>query len=319
MSKPRYQASDTVTLMLSLVPYLREHSPVSVDDVAKHFGVERRHVKNAIDLLVMTGVPDRNGDVYAGEMFDIDFDLYDEGAGEISLTHSVVLDGTPKLSALEAAAVLASLNTMLAAAAPASETHARLLTLINKVKSGSSINQAAVNVVPVIAPSSISSAVTAIEKDLQMDITYQGPDGKLQPRTIDPLQVSYIGQSWFLRAWCHLRSAQRTFRGDRIIVANLREDPRCPDHVAVEVADSLFAESDSDIIATVKLPHWVMPQIAGYGPQVLEILDDQVIVSIRFATVSSALRLVARQPGKITVISPNSLRHEVANWASTAG
>lgn len=318
MSRPRHQASDTVTLMLSLVPFLQENSPISVDETAKHFKEDRRRVVEAINLLVMTGVPDREGNIYSGEMFDIDFDLYDDGAGEISLTNSVVLDGTPRLSSLEAASILVSLNTMLAATPKDSTQHRRIADIILKVKSGSTSTSTPLSVLPVTAPPAISTAVRAIDENRQLAVTYQNASGLTQERILDPLQVTYVGQSWFLRAWCHLRNEQRTFRGDRMISAETLTSQRCVEHANVAIIDQLFTESDSDIVAHVRVPTWVLPQIAEYAPQIIELHGDVIDIMIRLASVSSGIALVSRHPGLITVVEPLSLTREIANWAQRA-
>lgn len=318
MSKPRHQASDTVTLMLSLVPFLHENSPISVDDTAAHFGEDRRRVVEAVNLLVMTGVPDRDGNIYAGEMFDIDFDLYADGAGEIALTNSVVLDGTPKLSSLEAASILVSLKTMLAAATKGSARHQQIRHLIDKVKSGSASTTAPLTVLPVTAPETISTAVRAIDENFQLHVVYQNANGVTQERLLDPLQVTYVGQSWFLRAWCHLRNEQRTFRGDRMISAEVSSTQRCDKHTKVEISDELFTESASDIVALMRVPTWVLPRIAEYGPQIVELNGEVIDITIRLASVSSGIALVARHPGLVTVLEPASLAREIANWAHRA-
>lgn len=318
MGKPRHQASDTVTLMLSLVPFLQEHSPISVDETAQHFREDRHRIVEAVNLLVMTGVPDREGNIYSGEMFDIDFDLYADGAGEISLTNSVVLDGTPKLSALEAASILVSLNTMLAAAAEDSPKQRQIADLILKVKSGAASTSTPLSVLPVTAPASISTAVRAIDENRQLLVNYKNADGLTHERLLDPLQVTYVGQSWFLRAWCHLRDEQRTFRGDRMISTEIKPTPRCSEHTTVAITDELFTESDSDIVAQVRVPTWILPQIAEYAPQIVELKGDAVDVTVRLASVSSGIALVARHPGLITVIEPLSLVREIANWAERA-
>lgn len=318
MSKPRHQASDTVTLMLSLVPFLQKHSPISVDETAQHFREDRHRVVEAVNLLVMTGVPDREGNIYSGEMFDIDFDLYDDGAGEISLTNSVVLDGTPKLSSLEAASILVSLNTMLAASPESSAKHGQIRNLIHKVRSGSVSTSTPLSVVPVTAPEAISIAVRAIDENRQLAVTYQNAAGLTQGRLLDPLQVTYVGQSWFLRAWCHLRNEQRTFRGDRILSAEIETTPRCNEHTNVAIVDELFTESDSDIVAQVRVPTWVLPRIAEYGPQIVELNGNLIDITIRLASVSSGIALVSRLPGLIEVIEPLSLVREIAQWAQRA-
>ena len=53
----RLEASDRVTLLMSFVPYLLEHGPVSVDDLAQHFDITTTQVEELVQLLAMSGIP----------------------------------------------------------------------------------------------------------------------------------------------------------------------------------------------------------------------------------------------------------------------
>jgi predicted DNA-binding transcriptional regulator YafY len=61
----------------------------------------------------------------------------------------------------------------------------------------------------------------AIRRDMNLEILYLKPDDKKSRRTIQPLAIEdmeYKGKLFEgLRAYCHLRNTNRTFRIDRIL------------------------------------------------------------------------------------------------------
>jgi len=58
------------------------------------------------------------------------------------------------------------------------------------------------------------------ETGAQYRISYQSESGRITERTIDIIRTSYsYGGTGYLRAFCHLRNEERTFRTDRVIRA----------------------------------------------------------------------------------------------------
>lgn len=315
MAKPRSQASDTVTLLLSLVPYLLASSPVSVAEAAKNFGVSEQTIRDAVTGLTTLGVPDKAGDVYGDHMFDIDWDLLDDH-NEVYLTHAVGIEGTPRFSAREAATLTAGL-TLIKSVVDASEAPA-VQTLIEKIARGTSSRPAGITVAPAKAPSSLEIVREAISKGMHISFDYRSTGGELSHRLIDPIVVEAILGTWYVRGYCHLREALRTFRADRLV--NLAIDPTPKDtELSMDDLDELqFTPSDSDMIATLKLPRWALPAIVDFGPREISSKADDITVEVNFASAESVFRAISRRPGAITVIGPETLRKQVASWATNA-
>jgi len=314
VSKPRQQASDAVTLLLSLVPFLEQNSPISVAETAAHFQTDDRAIRQAVDLLVTTGVPDMHGHIWTGDMFDIDFDLYDDGRGEIALRNSVGLHAAPRLSAAEAAAVAAGLSTLIAAASQ--NEIDELTALQKKISQGSADPVSPFSVRPTIAPASVKLAAESISTDKKLSFTYRSLHNEVSQRVVDALRVDYRVNQWFVRAWCHDREAVRTFRADRIANPQLIDEPRCSDHLHAAVSDELFVESSADILATVRYPLWASLRIAAFAPTITDLSDDFVTATVRFGTVDNAIRCAARNAGLLEIVAPESLRDAVRQWAT---
>jgi proteasome accessory factor C len=314
-AKPRMQASDTVTLLLSLVPYLIEASPVSISEAAQNFGVSEKIIRDAVTGLTTLGVADTSGIPLHGEMFDIDWDEFLD-RDTIYLTHTVGIEGTPRLSAREAATLVAGLSLIEDAV---NESNRALVSgLRQKVALGSSTRVADIAIVPSRAPKNLDVIREAIESKQHVRFNYRGAGQTTQERFIDPLRIETVSGTWYVRGYCHLRDALRTFRADRM--ANVALDPT-PADTALTVSDLdevLFEENETDIIAMLTMPLWAVGIISDFGPRKIAEQGDEVTVEIRFATVENVYRVLSRRPGVITVTAPESLRQQVAAWASDA-
>jgi proteasome accessory factor C len=315
MAAPRSQASDSVTLLLSLVPYLLTASPVSVREAAQNFGVTEQTMRDTVTGLTTLGVPDKSGDVYGDHMFDIDWFLFEE-QDEIYLTHAVGIEGTPRFSAREAATLTAGL-TLIKSTVDESDA-AAVQTLIQKIARGTSSRPAGITLAAAQAPASLELVREAIAKGMHVAFDYRSTGGQLQHRLVDPIVVEAILGAWYLRGYCHLREAVRTFRADRLV--NLTIDPRPIDTVvtAADLDELQFTPSDNDMIATLRLARWALPAIIDFGPREISGTTEELTVEVNFASVESVFRALSRRPGVITVIAPDSLRKQVADWASNA-
>lgn len=64
----------------------------------------------------------------------------------------------------------------------------------------------------------------AIFSGKKMRLTYVDGNGEKTERTVSPLQVLGLADYLYLRAFCHLRQGERTFRLDRIVRYQVLED-----------------------------------------------------------------------------------------------
>ncbi len=314
----RQESSDIVTLYMSLVPFLRENSPVSVADTARHFGVSQKIIIDAVNNLYFMGPFNRSGVIPGGGMFDFDMDLFDEGRGDILVSQTPSLERTPRLSAQETTTILAGLQILRAASEP--ETRDVIDSLVKKISAARGSNSSPMIVKPVTPPPVIVEASAAISEGHQIRIVYANPDGSQTERTIDPLRIDFVGSTWYLRGWCHLREARRTFRADRVISHEHLDSAISTKSTEDLLQDSLFDESDTDLVATVSMPAWVFPFVSDYDPKLIDTTPSgDLVLEVRFAGVRNAVRFVCRHPGHIRVLEPESLRNAIAQWAVSRG
>jgi len=62
-------------------------------------------------------------------------------------------------------------------------------------------------------------------------LRYEGGDGDLTERAVEPAALADTGGRWYLLAWCRLRNGPRWFRTDRIREAHLTTE-QAPEHDA---------------------------------------------------------------------------------------
>ncbi|MBN9180571.1 MAG: WYL domain-containing protein, partial [Microbacterium sp.] len=129
-------ATDRAALMLQLVPYLIGKGEVSVAEAADEFDVTPAQMRGMVEKLTVIGLPGEGGFwQLPNDLFDIDWDLLDE-RDLIVITNSVGLERAPRLTAREAAALLAGLQ--LARSLPGVEEGGVISGLLAKLARGAS-------------------------------------------------------------------------------------------------------------------------------------------------------------------------------------
>ncbi len=315
-----FRAQDKLALLLALVPYLLDQRRVSVSDAAAHFAVSPEQIRDAVSLIAVSGVPGETKQYQHGDLFDIDWDAYLE-RDTIVVTHQVAIDDTPRFSAREAAALIAGLQYL--AALPEHDNREAIATLMAKLTRGASAtpSQLAVAETASAAVTGTEEIVTlraAITGQTQVEFDYLNARGERESRIVDPLRIESIDQDWYLRGWCHLRHAVRTFRLDR--VSNLRATERAITRHGDEVVvpSTLFDASIDDLRVQLELPAAALPLLADYvtpGARTTR-TGDSVRLTIRVPHYHGLKRLVSGLPGLVTVLAPAEARQLVADWAA---
>jgi proteasome accessory factor C len=215
-------AQEKLTFLLSLVPFLVERERVSVTDVAEHFRVDPAQIREAVQLIAMSGVPGSTTTYQYEDLFDINWDDF-ELNDQIVLTNLVALDDSPRFSAREAAALLAGLQYL--SSLPENADREAVSTLMAKLSRGASElpSQLAVEV----GESDLTLALVreSVAGGVQLEFDYLGSRGERERRRIDPLRVESMDADWYLRGWDHAREAVRTFRLDRISAPSVTTQP----------------------------------------------------------------------------------------------
>lgn len=310
-SRKSLVATDRAALMLQLVPYLIGKGEVSIAEAADEFDVTPAQMRAMVEKLTVIGLPGERGYwQMANDLFDIDWDLLDE-RDIIVITNSVALERAPKLTAREAAALLAGLQ--MARSIPGvgdTELYAGLLAKLARGASGTPAEM-------ILAPEPVDAVrdlvAEALRRRVAVSFTYKAPDAAPTTRTVDPVKVHIASGQWYLQGWCHLREAMRTFHLDRVSDLELTDIPI--EH-AGEPAPGWFESTDGDVVARVRFPEAVAPLLGDYLDRAeLETADGVTVATMRVADELSLRRLAARRGGLVEVLEPAAARRAVREWA----
>jgi proteasome accessory factor C len=310
-----FQARDKLAFLLSLVPWLMDHDGASVAEAAEHFGVSPQQIRDAVELIAVSGVPGDTDSYQHGDLFDINWDAFEE-RDEIVLTNLVAIDDSPRFSAREATALIAGLQYL--SSLPENAGSATLASLTAKLSRGASAEPSQVGVEEVAGDATLALIRDSVARGLQLELDYLDSAGHRERRRVDPLRVESFDDDWYLRGWCHLREAVRTFRLDRISNAVLTDAPI--EHRADEVRlpDRLFEPSPDDLEVTIEVAPAAMPLLVDYIPDgaTSTQVDGRIRTTLRVSHFHGLKRLIASMPGVASVVSPPAARAAVAEWAA---
>lgn len=310
-----FQAQDKLTFLLSLVPYLMDHDRVSVTEVADHFGVSPELIRDSVRLIGVSGVPGETASYQHGDLFDIAWDDFEDN-DQIVLTNLVAIDDSPRFSAREAAALIAGLQYL--SALPEHADRATIASLMSKLSRGATGEPSQVAVEGSESNETLALIRDSVDRGVSIEFDYLNSRGERERRTVDPLRVESVDADWYVRGWCHLREAVRTFRLDRISSPVVTTEPIRFQPTDVALPDTLFEGSAEDLIVTIDVAASAFPLLADYipdGAKTTEV-DGRLRTSVRVSHYHGLKRLIASMPGVATVVGPDEARRVVAEWAA---
>ncbi len=305
-------ATDRAALILQLVPYLIGKGEVSLTEAADEFDVTVEQMRAMVEKLTVIGLPGDGGFwQMANDLFDIDWDLLD-AQDLIVITNTVGLERTPRLTAPEAAALLAGLRV--AATLPGVGDSGIVQGLLAKLARGASGVPADVIVAPDAVDDVRLTVARALRERVAVAFTYQAPDAEATTRTVDPIKVHIAGGQWYLQGWCHLRQSMRTFHLDRV------SDVRLTDIVGThgeDVVPALFEGAAGDVEVEVRYRASAAPLLADYVVVDEPDAGDSRLraARVRVGDARSLKRVATRLGGDLEVVSPDAARRATAAWA----
>jgi len=314
---PKFSARDRLAFLLTLVPWLMDHERVTVDEAAAHFDVDADLVRESVELIAVSGVPGDTSSYQHGDLFDIAWDAFEE-RGEIVLTTLVAIDDAPRFSAREAAALIAGLQYL--SSLPETADSAAIATLMGKLSRGTSGQVAPVGVAGEATDARLATIRDAVTRGVQLELDYLNSRGERERRRVDPLRIDSNDTDWYLRGWCHLRQAVRTFRLDRMSDVIVTDRPI--EHRVDEVAlpEKLFEGATTELVVTLDVAAAAVPLLADYIPEGAprSVHGDLVRLELPISHLDVLKRLIAGMPGVATVVAPPEARAAVEAWAQAA-
>ncbi|HEY2205040.1 MAG TPA: YafY family protein [Pseudonocardia sp.] len=300
--------------LLSLVPYLLARPGVRVAQAAADFGVTEKQLRRDLELLWMCGLPGYG----PGDLVDLSF------SGEtVTVTEDAGMRRPLRLTTAEATALLVALRALgeVPGMVDADVVHRAVAKLESAV--GAADTPAPVAVGLTAREDETTTAVrTALDRGRALRIRYYTASRDVVgERTVDPMRLLLMEGRGYLEAWCRSAEAVRLFRLDRVDDVRELDEPAAPPPSArpTDLSAGLFRPDPEQRAAVLRLEspaRWV----AEYYPvdDVLEYHDGRAEVTLRFTDDAWLVRLVLGLGGGAQVLSPASLRAEVARRAEEA-
>lgn len=314
-------AKDQVARMLAIVPLIRRRGEMHVEVAARALGSTPAQLVKDLNTLVFCGWPG----LYPGDLIEVDLDAFEEGGdGIIRISNADYLTGPVKLAASEASAVIVALRTLRESA-----DESVLETIDSALAKLDTAAESGAGQVDVHLPEE-ERALAALRQKLagamrarrQVRLTYYVPArDENTERAVDPLALVQSQGMSYLDAWCHSANGRRAFRMDRVVEAEVLDEP-VDDHSDVaplDLAEGLFRPSSEDPLVTLRLrpqARWV----AEYYPvqNVREIDGGGLEVDLYVADPRWLTRLLLRLTPYADLVAPQEFAEGFRRAASEA-
>jgi proteasome accessory factor C len=312
--KRKLKDSDRYNLMLALVGTLIDGAEYDVPELAKHFRVPENEITEAIKNLGFIEINHHSP-------YGIDFDELKEGLVAVHYGDKMSITETPRLSARQASALAAGLVYLKSIPGIADAAEIEKLQAI--IASGFAETKAPeIEMNPIGLDLDIRLLRQAINKGVAIRCDYQDNKDEITlGRVIEPLRIDPHSEFIYLRGWCQTKKALRSFRIDRMrnteILDSVKVSQQAKD---AELEDELYVPSDSDIEVVLEV------EAGAYGLMYdLKPIAEPVVVNktsrrftIKVGDVRNLGRLVTKYGGAAKVISPESARQAVKDFALAA-
>lgn len=283
-------------LAIKLLPFIIAQNGITVDEVAREFGVSPKKISHLLlNLLPFTG----RGQ-FGGELIDIS--VTDDGA--IYVHDAQSLDRPIRLNGSQAYSILAGLVYL--QNLPAFSDRDEVAGLIEKIAGALSTDVPAITVAtPARQLKVIDVLRRAIQETESVEIDYSSATSTHSPkRIVDPLSLFVSEDRTFLNAWCHEAQGIRSFRIDRIASLeltgkNFNAPEISPDavpniKVTLRIAQDSISEFDALQLLVVK-----------------QLADGRKEIELEISNVEWLVRMTLAQGGDVEIIEPKSARELV--------
>jgi proteasome accessory factor C len=238
--------STRLVRLLNMVPYFQANPRITYAAAASDLGVSVKQLREDLNQLWMCGLPGYG----PGDLIDFEF-----SGDTIEVTFTAGIDHPLRLTSPEATGVLVALRAL--ADVPGMVDPEAARSAIAKIESAAGTvghGGAAVDERAPIESEAAAAVRAAVRDGLALSIEYYSAShDMLTSRIVDPIRVVLVADHSYLEAWCRTAEGVRLFRFDRIVDAQVLDEPSAPPPPAVqsEPDTSLFDADPSLPSATL--------------------------------------------------------------------
>lgn len=290
---PPAPATDRLSRLLVMAPWLTARRKVPLDRLAAAFDITRAEAEEDVLLLGMLGVPPYTG----GCLVEITL----EGDDVVAFPQPY-LSRPPTLTPAEGFSLLTAGRALLGVTgAEAEGPLARALTKLAAV-----LGDGKGLAVDLQSPPHLAEVRAAVDEGRTLQIRYYAAwRDEVTARSIDP-HVTYQRRGrWYVAAHCHLRGAGRRFRVDRI--QRLEATGERFDPVRGDPPAGIFDPGDDATDVVLDLPASARWVVEAY-PLEWEEADGRLTVHVRLLGTAWLERLLLRVGPEARVVAPAHLQ-----------
>lgn len=306
------QVSTRLVRLLNMVPYFKANPRVTRDEAAAALGVTRKQLDADLEQLWLCGLPGYG----PGDLIDFDFT-----GDTIEVTFAAGVDHPLRLTSPEATGVLVALRALLDVPGMVDPQAAR--SAIAKIESAAGTAGARTPIVVDEPESATASAVrdaTRTGRALALEYHSASHD-TVSSRVVDPIRVVLISDRSYLEAWCRSAEGVRLFRFDRIVSAQVLDEPSAPPAPAVQAEpDTALFDADPALPSATLLIDRTASWMFDYYPlRVLtELPDGACEAAMTYASDEWMARFVLGFGSAVRVLEPQQLANKVRHTAAAA-
>ena len=310
-------ATERLSRLLAMVPWLLSHQGVPLEEAAAEFAVPVRQLVKDLELLFVCGLPGHLPD----DLIEADWE-----GGYVYVGNAEAISRPLRLGVDEALALIVGLRTLLDV--PGLDDRDAVSRALAKLEAAAgSAGEPAGSVRVDLDPSSVDAHVLetcedALRRRRRLHLHYLVPHrDETTERDVDPMRLLHVDGRWYLEGWCHRAEGVRLFRLDRIVAIDVLDVDGTPPPTAHgrDLDAGLFAGGPDDHVVTLALrpaARWV----ADYYPMedVVEDGEGGLRVRLRTGDVAWLRQLVLRLAGNGRVLDPPELARDVHQAAGEA-
>lgn len=308
-------ATNRLTRLLTMVPWLVNRQGIELEEAARGLGVTVEQLESDLNLLFLCGygqMPD--------ELIEADWE-----EGRVFVGNADTISRPLRLGVDEAVTLIVGLRTLLDV--PGLTERDAIERALSKLEAAAGTaaepaSRVSVDLADEVDPEVLARAREGVEHHRRLHLTYHVPGrDESTERDVDPMRVIAAEGHWYLEGWCHRAVGVRMFRLDRVeALALLDEDGTPPEGASPrELGESIFSPTESDLLVTLRLQPGAL-WVSDYYPveSSTDEADGSRTITLRTADTAWLERLVLRMGGHVHVVLPEDLRERVAARASAA-
>jgi predicted DNA-binding transcriptional regulator YafY len=307
-------ATERLSRLLALVPYLLARQGVPIAQAAQEFGISERQLVKDLELIFVCGLP--------GHLPDDLIEASWEG-GRVHVGNAEAIARPLKLGVDEAVTLLVGLR-MLAGVPGLQDRDAvdRATAKLERAAGDAARPSEQVSVEVEAEESVLATCRDALAGERRLHLSYYVPTrDEVTERDVDPMRVLLADGRAYLEGWCHRVEGVRLFRLDRVVALQLLDTPATvpPQARPRDLEDGLFRPSPEDEVVTLELQpagRWVADYYPHETPE--ELPGGALRIRLRTPDARWVARLALRLGGTGRVVDPPELAATVQAEARAA-